>query len=98
MKKLNEYNNIPNSIIKIDDILLYLITESIFGIDEYDPWSFNYKTLEILCNAYDESNNFNYIKYKVEKVMMMMYKLDYEVGHKLKYNLIENEFGQKVVK
>lgn len=30
--------------------------------------------------------------------MMMMYKLDYEVGHKLKYNLIENEFGQKVVK
>ena len=30
--------------------------------------------------------------------MMMMYKLDYEVGHKLKYNLIENEFVQKVKK
>lgn len=98
MKKINEFNNIPNSILRINDKLLYLIAESIFGIDEYDPWSFNYKTLSLLCDAYDELDNFEYIKNKIDKVMSLLVKMDYEKGHSVKYGLLEDEFKQKIDK
>ena len=98
MGKINELtnNNIPN--IKVNNKLLYLVGESIFGIDENDPWSFNYNKLKLLCDAYGEMDKYEYIKSKVEKVMLLINRMDYERGHLVKWDLLENEFIQKIDK
>ena len=98
MGKINEFNNVSGDVLFINNTLLYLIGESIFGIDEYDPWSFNYETLKLLCDAYGELNNFNYIKTKIENVMKLVIKMDYDKGHLVKYDLLEREFKQRINK
>ena len=43
-------------------------------------------------------DKYEYIKSKVEKVMLLINRMDYERGHLVKWDLLENEFIQKIDK
>jgi hypothetical protein len=99
MKKINEFKNIETSN-KISDEFLSVLAWSIFGIDDEDPWSFNFNSLKDKCDSYLESNNYQYIKLKMEKVIKRLLEedLDYETGQDIKYKYVEEEFSQKVTR
>jgi hypothetical protein len=86
--------------IDISDELLYNLGWAIFGIDDDDPWYFNYDYLKGLCLKLNESEKYDFIKNKMEKVMSRIIsdKLDYITGQELKYKYVEEEFGKKIIR
>lgn len=85
MNRIDEFriNNDPNDInIIIDSELLYSVIFRIFGMDDEDPWYYDYKYMKKLCSLYGFPNNYEYIKNKIEKIMKRIIdeNLDYDLG------------------
>jgi hypothetical protein len=85
---------------EISDELLYNLAWGIFGIDDNDPWYFNYDYLKGLCINLNELDKYDIIKAKMSRVMdkIISDKLDYITGQELKYKYVEDEFGKKIIR
>ena len=94
----SDYNT--NETIQIDDEFLFSVAFHIFGMDEEDPWTFDYNGLKTMCEIKGNLNQYNYIKEKIKKVMnrIISDNLDYELGCDLKYKYVEDEFGQIIIR
>lgn len=99
-EKFTDSSELDNTKFEISDELLYNLAWGIFGIDENDPWYFNYDYLMGLCVKLNESEKYDFIKSKMEKVMSRIISdnLDYIEGQILKYKYVEDEFGKKIMK
>lgn len=86
--------------IHIDDEFLFSVAFHIFGIDDEDPWTFDYNGLKNMCIIKGNLNQYNYIKDKMVNVMnrIISDNLDYELGCDLKYKYVEEEFGQIITR
>ena len=91
---------VKNDIIIIDTELLYISVFKIFGMDDEDPWYYDYNSLKKLCNLRNENDKFLYLKERIEKIMRRIIdeNLDYDLGHEIKYKYAEEEFGQKIIR
>lgn len=104
MDDINEFKNYKkntdNIKMKIDDEFLFSVAFHIFGIDEEDPWTFDYNGLKTMCEIKGNLKQYNYIKEKIQKVMARIIydNLDYELGCELKYKYVEDEFGQNIIR
>ena len=100
MKKINEFINNNKTKLVIDDKLLHYASNIIFGMDDEDPWHYDYDYLKLICEKSGHINHYEYIKNKMEFVMKRIIddKLDYDLGIDLKYKYVEEEFGQKVIR
>jgi len=79
---------------------LFNLAWGIFGIDDNDPWYFNYDYLKGLCINLNELDKYDIIKAKMSRVMdkIISDKLDYITGQELKYKYVEDEFDKKIIR
>ena len=99
MKTINEFLNKKTSIL-IDNKLLHTSIFLIFGIDDEDPWSYDYNKLKYICELYNYPHHYEYIKLNIEILMKRIIdeNLDYDLGQDIKYQYAEEIFGQKIIR